>query len=191
MQYLSLSRHLSLSELLLLILKIRNQIGLAKKQYLQFFLIVFNFFTWLCQVLLVACGIFNLHCGMRNLQFWHVVYSSLTRDQNQTPCIGNLKSQPLDHQRGLRAYQVLRFYLALKIMCPVVCFPFVMPQLRSHRFRLRDVSPYRLARSGLLRSRLNMVSPPQCFSYAELADSLAIDITQLDTFFKTSMLTFN
>ena len=44
-------------------------------------------FIWLCWVLVAVCGIFDLHCGMWNLQLqlrnselWHVGSNSLTRD---------------------------------------------------------------------------------------------------------------
>ena len=37
--------------------------------------------------------------SMQNSQLWHVRSSSLTRDQTWAFCIGNVESQPLDHQR--------------------------------------------------------------------------------------------
>ena len=40
----------------------------------------------------------GLSCGMKDLQSQHVGSSFLTRDPTQAPCIGNMESQPLDHQ---------------------------------------------------------------------------------------------
>ena len=39
----------------------------------------------------------SFSCGMQT-QSWHVGSSSLTRDRTQASCIGNLESEPLDHQ---------------------------------------------------------------------------------------------
>ena len=50
-----------------------------------FFFFTFENFICLCQVLVMARGIFDLHCG-------HVGSSSLTRDQTWAPCIGRTKS---------------------------------------------------------------------------------------------------
>ena len=62
-------------------------------------------FIWLYQVLVPAMGIFDLHCSMQGLQFWHsnsqlqhVGSSSLARNQTWAPCAGSAESQPLDHQ---------------------------------------------------------------------------------------------
>ena len=51
--------------------------GVLKEPELFFF---FNLFIWLCQVLVAACNIFNLHCGMQDSQLGHVGSRSLTRD---------------------------------------------------------------------------------------------------------------
>lgn len=40
----------------------------------------FFFFFLLCQVLITALKIFDLHCGMTNLLVWHVGSGSQTRD---------------------------------------------------------------------------------------------------------------
>ena len=55
------------------------------------------FFFWLHHVLGAASRIFSLGCGTQDLQLQHVGSSSLTRDLTQALCIGNTKSQPLDH----------------------------------------------------------------------------------------------
>ena len=39
------------------------------------------------QVLVAACGIFDLCCGMQDLQLWPVGSSSLARDGTQAPYI--------------------------------------------------------------------------------------------------------
>ena len=56
-------------------------------------------FIWLCQVLVVAWGVFDLHCSTQDLQLQHassqlqhVESSSQTRDQIQAPCIGSMVS---------------------------------------------------------------------------------------------------
>ena len=38
--------------------------------------------------LMVACGIFDLHCSAQNLQLWHVGSSSLTRDRTWPSALG-------------------------------------------------------------------------------------------------------
>ena len=51
--------------------------------------VLFNIylFIWLCWVIVVAHGIFDLHCGMQNLKLQHAGSSYLTRGQNWAPCI--------------------------------------------------------------------------------------------------------
>ena len=43
-------------------------------------------FIWLCQVLAMAHGIFDLHCSMQTVS--HMESSPLTRDQTQPPALG-------------------------------------------------------------------------------------------------------
>lgn len=64
-------------------------------------------FIWLCQVLVEACRSFS---SCRS--------SSLTRDQTQDPCIGNMESQPLDHQGSpFPVYLCIIFPLCMSL-CP-------------------------------------------------------------------------
>ena len=49
-------------------------------------------FIWLHHILVGACGIIDLHCGVQDLQLWHVRPSSLTRAQTWAPCIGSAES---------------------------------------------------------------------------------------------------
>ena len=60
------------------------------------YIFILLFLFWLLRVLVVALGIFSLHCGVQHLYLQHVGSSSLTRDGTQTPCIGNTESQPLE-----------------------------------------------------------------------------------------------
>ena len=46
-----------------------------------------SFLIWLSWVLVAEHRIFNLHCGMRDLQLQHVGSSSLTWDQTWFPAL--------------------------------------------------------------------------------------------------------
>ena len=62
---------------------------------LNFLFIYFGFFFsffWLCCVLVVGCGVFNLCCSMQDLYLWHAGFSSLVRDQTWVHCIGSTGS---------------------------------------------------------------------------------------------------
>ena len=51
----------------------------------------FQLFIWLGQVLVVACRVFDLHCGTQDLSRWHgqhVGSSSLTRIEPRPPALG-------------------------------------------------------------------------------------------------------
>ena len=45
-------------------------------------------FTWLCQVLVAACGIFSLHCSLWNPQFQHMGSTSQPRIELGPPALG-------------------------------------------------------------------------------------------------------
>ena len=51
-----------------------------------------NLFIWLFLVLAAAHGIFDLHCVIQDLQWQHVGFSSVTKDQTLTPCMGSMES---------------------------------------------------------------------------------------------------
>ena len=51
----------------------------------------FILFIWLRWVLVVAHGIF-FYLWPVNSELWHVESSSLTKNGNQGPCIGNIES---------------------------------------------------------------------------------------------------
>ena len=46
------------------------------------------FIIWLHWVLVVACGILNLHCSRQDLCLWHGDSSFLTSEQTQSPALG-------------------------------------------------------------------------------------------------------
>ena len=52
--------------------------------------LLFIYLSWLCWVLVAACGIFS--CGM------HAGSSSPTRYRTLAPCTGSAESYPLDYQ---------------------------------------------------------------------------------------------
>ena len=64
------------------------------------------------QVLAAALKIFDLHCGMRDLQLQHVESRSLTRDATEASCFGSWESQPRDYQgsplKSTRGHSPLR-----------------------------------------------------------------------------------
>ena len=64
-------------------------------------LFIFLIFIYLASSSL-SCGKLDLCCGTRACGIFscsmHVGSSSLTRDPTQTPCIGSMDSQPMDHQ---------------------------------------------------------------------------------------------
>ena len=53
-------------------------------------------FIWLHWVLVVACGIFSCFTGTLSLGVCDLVPQPEV--ELQTPCIGSMESQPLDHQ---------------------------------------------------------------------------------------------
>ena len=68
------------------------------REHLQLFFMFFNIylFIWLCRVLAAAHGIFHLHFSpwylslwLSGSYLWHVESSSPTRDQTQSPYLGN------------------------------------------------------------------------------------------------------
>ena len=66
-----------------------------ESEYLHLNLVLFfkNLFIWPRWVLVVACGIFNLGCGMQDLQLRHTNFSSsLTRDQTWAPGTDNAEA---------------------------------------------------------------------------------------------------
>ena len=82
---------------------------------------VISLFIYLAAVGL-NCSLQDLHCPMQdaffggrgqheNSQLHCVIFSSLVRDETQTPCIGSSESQPLDHQ-GSPQRQVISAFLA-------------------------------------------------------------------------------
>ena len=83
---------ISFHKLILLVLELQIR---RIKPYMLFFVwllsvsILFLFFKhlfiWLHWSLVAALRIFNLHCGLQNLQLWYVESSSLTKDQTQDP----------------------------------------------------------------------------------------------------------
>ena len=54
----------------------------------------FILIIWPCHVLMVACGIFDLHCSAQNLQLWRVGSSSLTRDGTWPSALGGQTLSP-------------------------------------------------------------------------------------------------
>ena len=68
---------------------------------LTFPYIYFFFKSPLCPQCISQClaiSISYLFIGCAGSQLWHAGSSSLTRDQTQAPCVGNVESQPLEQQ---------------------------------------------------------------------------------------------
>ena len=63
--------------------------SLSEDICIDFFYIHIYLSIWLYQLLVTACGIFDLSCGIMNQELRHVESSSLTRDQTHSPCIGS------------------------------------------------------------------------------------------------------
>ena len=76
-----------------------SRIQPTRSYFLQHWIQSFYLFVWLCEVLIVVCGIVS--CGMRDL------VSSLTRDWTQVPGLG-VQSLPLGTP-GLSLDSVLRW----------------------------------------------------------------------------------
>ena len=80
---------------------------------LLLFILFKKIFIYLAHwVLVVACRIFTLHCGMRDFQ-WHLGSNSLTRDRTQAPYIGSAEFQPLNHQ-GSPKFGFINYFFSLK-----------------------------------------------------------------------------
>ena len=50
-------------------------------------------------------------CGIWDLWLWHVGSSSLIRNGNQVPCIGIVRSYPLDHQGSPLLHNLINDYI--------------------------------------------------------------------------------